>query len=64
MWEILKQMGKRCEGAGVMAQETGGGDNGTGTGVGKLKEDHIFGEIENIVHVIGRKDVGIWRRRA
>ena len=44
----MEQVGKRCEAAaGVPGKK-------------KLKENHILGEFENIVHVVRpRKDVGV-----
>ena len=66
----MEQMGKRCEEMGLV-QETGGA-GGTAEQwcrqaqmMGELKENHIFGEFENIVRVVGPRleSVGVrcWR---
>lgn len=59
-------MGKRCEDTGLWCRKPGiqrdGRTEVQAQMVEKLKENHILGEFENIIHVVSRrlKEVGIW----
>jgi len=53
----MKQVGKRC-GDDMMGARNDGDEKKKKA----LKEDHIFGEFENIVHVVCRRleEVRVW----
>lgn len=64
----MEQVGERCEETKIMVQEAKGYNRrGEASAQAqmlrkKLKEDHIFGKFENIVHLVDRRlrDVRVW----
>ena len=67
----MEQMGKRCEETGLWRRRPGERAERKNNGcrqaqmMGELKENHIFREFENIVHVVGPRLEGVgvrcWR---
>jgi len=61
----MEQMGQRCGKTKLWCKKQRNRRTGVWVGLAKkkkkLKEDHVFREFENIVHVVGRRgEVRVW----